>query len=244
MGIPVHQVDVEKIHAFLKSVIGQGMKALVLNVNIHSVNLALRHLWLREFLNSAQLVFCDGDGVRWGLRILGYEPPPKVTYDRWIWQLAQFCEKEAYRLFFLGGKPGVAEAARQEMKSRFPKLEITGAEHGYFPKAGAENERVIEKINRAKPDILVVGFGMPLQERWLKDYWERIDAHIFLTGGAVFDYVSGGLRRAPRWMIQTHLEWLFRLLGEPRRLSARYLFGIPYFFLCVLIEKYRTEKKE
>lgn len=244
LGIPLHDVTVKEVHSLIGEVIKQNAKALVLNLNVHCVNLALKNPWLRDFLNEAQLVFCDGDGVRWGLRWLGHKPPPKITYAYWIWQLAGFCDKKRYRLFFLGGKPGVAQAAGNNLKARFPGLQISGVQDGYFEKEGEENEKVIQEINRAKPDILVVGFGMPLQEKWLKENWRRLDAHIFLTAGAVFDYVSGRLARAPEWMIDHELEWLFRLFQEPGRLAARYVLGIPYFFFQILLEKARMKKEK
>ena len=237
IGVPVHPVNRKEVHQLIENVIHCSEKALVLNVNIHCVNLAWRHAWLRDFLKEAALVFCDGDGVRWGLKILGYKPPPKITYDRWIWELCEFCDREKFSLFFLGGKPGVSEQAAHRLKARYPGLKIAGTQDGYFAKEGEENEQRIAAINRLKPDILVVGFGMPLQEKWLAQNWRRIQAHIFLTGGAVFDYASGSAKRAPQWMLEWHLEWLFRFIQEPHRLFIRYAFGIPYFFLRIFLVK-------
>lgn len=243
LGIQIHPVEIGEVHAFIGAVITRQTKALVLNVNINCMNLTFRNPWLKELLNEAQLVFCDGDGVRWGAKLLGLRVPPKITYDRWIWQLAEFCEKNKFRIFFLGGRPGVAGAAADRLKGRYPSLEIAGVQDGYFAKEGEENEKVIEAINRVRPDILVVGFGMPLQEKWLSQNWLRLDARVFLTGGAVFDYVSGRARRAPQWMIQNHLEWLFRWLQEPRRLFSRYALGIPSFFFRILLERLKGPTK-
>jgi N-acetylglucosaminyldiphosphoundecaprenol N-acetyl-beta-D-mannosaminyltransferase len=239
LGLTLHPVGVGEVFSFIQTVIRHGQKALVLHLNIQGVNLAMGRPWLKEFFNQAQLVFCDGDGVRWGAKILGLSVPYKITYDRWIWQLAAFCEKEDFRLFFLGGRSGVAEAAAGRLRGRYPGLKIAGFHHGYFDKKGSENERVIQTISQSKPDILIVGFGMPLQEKWLSENWRQISAHVFLAGGAVFDYASGGAKRAPQWMIQAQMEWLFRLIQEPRRLFGRYVFGIPYFFFRLLLEKIR-----
>jgi len=243
LGLSLHPVDVEEVHSFIAEVVKKGEQALVLNLNIHCVNLASAQPWLRSFLNEAQLVFCDGDGVRWGLRLLGLNPPPKITYDRWIWQLAEFADRRGLRLYFLGARPGVAEEAALKLKSRFPSLQVVGCHHGYFDREGPENEKVIEKINLLTPDILIMGLGMPVQEKWLCENWKWVRAHVFLTGGAVFDYASGGARRAPPWMIRCHLEWFYRFLQEPRRLFARYFLGIPYFFLRVFLEGLKKEKR-
>lgn len=236
-GIKVNRVDVRQLHRFIRRSVSRRMKSLVLNVNIHCIVLALRESWLKDFLNQAQVVYCDGDGVRWGIRMLGHIPPPKVGFTRWIWDLADFCGNENYSLFLLGGAPGVAEQAAQRLKARAPNLRIAGTHHGYFKKSGEETEKVIELINQSRADVLIVGFGMPLQEKWIKAYWEQIQVYIFLPGGAVLDYAAGQLGQVPQWMLRLHLEWLFRIWEDPKRLAGRYAFDIPYFFLNVIREK-------
>ncbi|MCA1687542.1 MAG: WecB/TagA/CpsF family glycosyltransferase, partial [Actinobacteria bacterium] len=116
---------------------------------------------------------------------------------------------------------------------------IVGVRHGYFDHGAgsAENEAVVGEINAAAPDILVVGLGMPLQERWLMENWQKLDVSVALTGGAVFDYVSGRLSRGPRPLTGSGFEWLARLLVEPRRLWRRYLLGNPLFLLRVLKQR-------
>jgi N-acetylglucosaminyldiphosphoundecaprenol N-acetyl-beta-D-mannosaminyltransferase len=153
-----------------------------------------------------------------------------------MWQLARFAQGRDHSLFLLGARPGVADKAAANLRERFPGLRIVGTHHGYFDKApgSPENEAVIREINAASPNILIVGFGMPLQERWLMDNWDRIEVNVALTGGAVFDYVSGELPRAPRWMTDHGFEWLGRLIIEPGRLWKRYLVGNPIFILRVL----------
>jgi len=234
LGARLNPVSVDDVHGYISDVVARNEKALVLNLNVHCVNLCQKHRWLKDFINQAQMVFCDGDGIRWAARLLGHRAPPKITYDRWIWQLAQFADQKGYSVFFLGGKPGIADAAADRIKTQFPGLQVVGTQHGYFQKEGADNDRVIAVINRSKPDILILGFGMPIQEQWLRENWRAVDAHVFLTGGAVFDYVSGKAKRAPSWMIRFNLEWLFRLIQEPVRLCKRYVWGNPYFMFRVL----------
>lgn len=225
LGIKINPLTVAELHAELALAVAQEEKALVLHVNVHSMNVAWSQEWLRQFLNSAAIVFCDGAGVILGARILGERIPERITYADWLWQLAGFCESEGLSLFFLGARPGVAETAASNLREEYPRLRIAGTHHGYFEKRGDQNKRVIEIINQSCPNILVVGFGTPLQERWLRDHWLELDVNVFLTGGACFDFVSGRLPRGPRWMLDHGLEWLFRLLTEPRRLWRRYLIG-------------------
>jgi N-acetylglucosaminyldiphosphoundecaprenol N-acetyl-beta-D-mannosaminyltransferase len=227
----------------LLDAIGQGIKMeskmIVLSGNVHSFNLAYRQPWLRNFFNRADIVRLDGAGVRLGAWILGYRTPSRMTWADFAWDLAEFAEPRGFTFFFLGARPGVADKAAVNLKARYPDLRVVGTHHGYFDKTpgSAENEAVIEQINAVKPNFLIVGFGMPLQERWLMENWDRIDANVALTGGAVFDYVSGELQRAPRWMTENGLEWLGRLLIEPRRLWKRYLIGNPLFIWRVLKQR-------
>ncbi|MCI5189977.1 MAG: WecB/TagA/CpsF family glycosyltransferase [Candidatus Electrothrix sp. AS4_5] len=100
----------------------------------------------------------------------------------------------------------------------------------------------MEHINTIKPNILILGLGMPLQERWLKENWTKLEVNIGLTGGAVFDYVSGELRRGPRWMTDNGMEWLARLLIEPKRLWKRYLIGNLFFFYLIFKERLNKKK--
>lgn len=239
LGVRVIPITVEPLHAQIEQVIREDLHTLVLNVNVHCLNLASRSPWLRDFLNSADVTFCDGVGIMLGARILGYHIPKRITYADWIWQLAEFAQLHGFTLFFLGARPTVADKAAARLKERFPNLRIVGTHHGYFDKTpgGPENEAIIWKINAVKPNILIVAFGMPLQERWLMENWEHIEANVALTGGAVFDYVSGELRRAPRWMTDHGLEWLGRFIIEPRRLWKRYLIGNPLFLWRVIKQR-------
>lgn len=215
-------------------------KAVVAHANVHGLNIAYQLDWYRTFLNTSEIVFCDGFGVKWAARILGYRLPERITYADWTWSLAAYAEQHGYTLYFLGSRPGVAERAAQRLQERHPNLQIAGTNHGFFDKTcgSLENERVIHSINQAKPHILIVGFGMPLQERWLMDNWNRIEANVALPGGAVFDYVSGELRRGPRWMTDNGFEWLARLIIEPRRLWKRYVLGNPIFLWRVLRQRF------
>jgi N-acetylglucosaminyldiphosphoundecaprenol N-acetyl-beta-D-mannosaminyltransferase len=239
LGVGVDPLTVEELHGGIEHLIRGGEHALVLNVNAHCLNLCYRDGKLRGLFDRAAIVFCDGAGVRLAARMLGRRIPERITYADWMWRLAAFAEAKGYTLFFLGGRPGYATLAAERLKERFPALKIVGIRHGYFDRAAgsAENEAVIDEINARRPDILLVGFGMPLQEYWLMRNWDRIDARVALTGGAVFGYVSGKLRRGPRSLTDNGFEWLARLLIQPRHLWRRYLIGNPLFLLRVLKQR-------
>lgn len=239
LGVQVHPLTVDQLHEELAQLIETDSHAEVLHVNVHGMNLSADNPWLRDYLNQAEIVFCDGAGIILGARILGQHIPERITYADWMWQLAEFAAARGYSFYFLGAKPGIAQTAADRMIKRFPELKIAGVRDGYFNKDNGhpDNEAVLADINAARPNILIVGMGMPMQERWLLDNWNRIDANIALTGGAVFDYISGDLKRAPAWMTNNGLEWLGRLLIEPRRLWQRYIVGNPVFLARVIRER-------
>lgn len=226
----------EKLLYTLKEAVIQDNQFLVLSGNVHSFNLAYENQWLRDFFNQADIVRLDGAGLRLGAKMLGISSPPRMTWADFAWDLAQLCAENEFSIYFLGGKPGVAEKAAVRLQTKYPTLKLAGCQHGYFDKtmSGAENEAVITAVNNAHPDILLIGFGMPIQEKWLLENKEKLNASVIMTGGAVFDYISGELQRAPKWMTDNGLEWLGRLLVEPRRLWQRYLIGNPLFLWRVL----------
>lgn len=212
-------------------------KLTILSGNIYSYNLAYENPWLRQYLNQADYVRLDGAGVRLGARILGYAAPERLTWADFGWDLADFSARNGFTQYLLGSRPGIADRAAARLRQRFPALKILGVHHGFFDKASGslENEAVLREVNAVRPNILIVGFGMPLQEHWLVENRGKLEVNVVLTGGAVFDYLSGELRRGPDWMTENGMEWLGRLLIEPRRLWKRYLLGNPAFFWRVLV---------
>lgn len=239
LGIGVDPLTVPELHGHVADAVRAKGRATFLHVNVHALNLACRYPWLHDYLNSADLVVCDGAGIQLAARLLGSRLPARITYADWIWQLAAFAELEGFTMFLLGARPGVAQEAALRLRERHGRLNIVGCHHGYFDHRAdsADNLRVIEAINAASPDILITAFGMPLQERWLADNRVRLDVRVALAGGAVLDYVSGRLARGPRWMTDNGLEWLARLLIEPGRLWRRYLVGNPQFLGRVVLQR-------
>ncbi len=246
LGVGVDPVTVEELHAEIGYFVREDGHSLVLNANVHCLNLSYKDRSLRGLLNSAEIVFCDGSGVMLAARILGRRIPERITYADWMWQLAAFAAAEGFSLYFLGAQPGVAWKAAEQLKKRYPNLKVSGVHHGYFDHTpgSPENEKIVKEINAASPDILVLGFGMPLQERWLMENWGGVEARVALTGGAVFDYISGELQRGPRILTNNGFEWLARLLIEPERLWRRYVVGNPLFLMRVLRQRWARQDGE
>lgn len=239
LGVRVHDLSREELCARISALIRAGGRGVIANANVNAMNHAWSLKWFREFLNGSHTVFCDGYGVIVGARLLGQRLRHRNTYADLMWSLVGMAQDNGFSLYFLGAAPGVGEAAARRLRGFFPGLRIAGVLHGFFDKAagGEESERVVAAINACRPDILIVGFGMPIQEKWLRENMARLEVKVAMPGGAVFDYMSGRVRRAPRWMTDHGLEWFGRLLMEPRRLWRRYLIGNPLFILRVLGER-------
>lgn len=233
-----HKVRVCQLIEYIVKAAQLEKKTLVGHVNIKGMNLAYEVPWYQDFLNNSDLVFCDGFGVLLGARMLGYsvESGHRMTCPDYIESLALACEKQNVSLFLLAGEPGVVDIAIAKLTAIAPKLRIAG-HHGHFEKDGVQNDLVIQQINEFKPGVLYIGFGMPLQERWILDNRERIEARVFLPLGACLDFYVGAVARGPRWMTDRGLEWLTRLVTEPQRLWERYIVGNPLFLYRVLRQR-------
>lgn len=236
LGNKITQITAKELNEEIGQLIRAGKKELIFNTNIHGINLANNQLWLKELRNSSYIVFCDGKGVILGGRMLGKRMPEKIPVTEWIWDICSYAAENKFSLFFLGTTKENIEKATEKLTRRYPNLLIKGVHHGFFEKEGPENEYIVDLINIAKPDILIVAMGMSLQEKWLKDNWKKLDAKVFLVGGACFDYVSGNLKRGPKILTHNGLEWFCRLIIEPRRLWRRYLIGSVIFFIQILKE--------
>jgi N-acetylglucosaminyldiphosphoundecaprenol N-acetyl-beta-D-mannosaminyltransferase len=239
LGVQVSSISLEGLLEFICSSIQNRRRILLTYVNVYALNLAYETPWFRNFLNLADVVFCDGFGVKLGAKIVGRDPLQRYTPPDWLPGLCEICARDGFSIYLVGAQPGVAQRAVERFTAQFPGLQIVGADHGYFDKTpgSPENTLVLKKIQEAHPNILIVGFGMPAQERWIQENWDEIDANVIIPVGAAIDYLAGTVSRAPHWMTDHGLEWLGRLVIEPRRLWRRYLIGNPLFFWRVLKQR-------
>lgn len=233
LGVEVDPVSMNDLHAVIGKAITEGRQIVIAHHNLHSVFLFHRDPKMRAFYSKADVIPIDGMPlVYWG-RLMGkpLEPEHRITYVDWVRPLMAEAKRQGWRVFYLGGKPGVAERAAERLRSEFPGLSLQ-THHGYFDVTGKENGDILDKINAYRPHVLMVGMGMPRQEHWVLDNLERLRVNAILTAGACFDYVAGAIPTPPRWMGRLGLEWAYRLFSEPRRLWRRYLvepwYLVPY----------------
>ncbi len=140
-----------------------------------------------------------------------------------------------HALFLLGGEPGVAEELRRKLETQYPKLTLSGTRHGHF--SDDDNQKVINQINQSNTDILLVAMGVPKQEKWITEFAPKTGARVAVGVGGLFNFYSGRIPRAPKWMRASGLEWLHRFIQEPGRLWRRYFIGNLVFILRVFFQR-------
>jgi N-acetylglucosaminyldiphosphoundecaprenol N-acetyl-beta-D-mannosaminyltransferase len=240
LGIEFDTLTVGQLNEIIFNSAETGNRRIVANHNLHSIYLFHHDLEMRDFYRKSHIIHIDGMSLVYLARLLGYsvQRSQRVTYLDLIWPLMAESARQNWRVFYLGGKPGIAEDAAKGLRQLFPELELL-THHGYFARTDQENARILEMIRRFKPKILMVGMGMPLQEHWILKNLDQINAAVILPAGACFDYIAGVIPFPPRWVGKVGLEWLFRLASEPRRLWKRYLLEPWYIFGLVLKELFQ-----
>lgn len=236
LGVGVDPISKDALLDRVERAVAAGAPMTIAYANAHVLALARHDAALQQFLNRADLCYCDGNGVRLAAQLLGEELPHRMTGADWIWDLAARAEGR-WRLYWLGGEPGVTARAAAAMVARHPRLEI-GTDHGFHAREGEEDRQVLARIAAARPDIVLVGMGTPIQERWVAERRAQIAAPVVWCVGATADFVSGKVRRGPRWLTD-RAEWLDRLYSEPGRLWRRYLLENAAFFSAVLAQRLR-----
>lgn len=238
LGIKVTSATVAEINDAIDRIIASGKPGVILSANVYAVNLARRRPWLADFFKQADIVHVDGAGIIKGARLLGRDIAERITWADWVWPLSRHLADKGYRLFMLGGEKGVTDQAAEKLTAAVPGLQVAGTHHGYFPKQGPGNQEVIDKINQSGADVLWIGMGMPLQERWLMENQAALNVKLHMICGAAYKHMAGLLTRSPQWFIDHDMEWFWLLLQDPRRGAVRYLWGNPVFMFYVLLEKW------
>lgn len=189
---------------------------------------ALMNEGFRSLLNGAELVLPDGAGVVLGARILKTPLKQKVAGVEFAQNMLPVMEELGARLYLLGSKPGVGELAAEKMKKKVPGLHICGISDGYYK----DEEEILDRINRSGADALFVCLGSPRQELFMQKYQDLLNVKLMCGLGGTLDSIAGTVKRAPRWMIRLQLEWLYRLIKEPRRFKR--MLRLPKFIFAAV----------
>lgn len=220
--------------------IPQG-KVLINTINAHSFNTAQKDELFAEALKNGDYLIPDGASIVKACRWLGCKSQPKervAGWDLFEYEMERLNEKGG-RCMFMGSSPKVLGLIVERAKTVYPNIEVITYSPPYKPEFNDEDNRtIIKAINEADPDLLWIGMTAPKQEKWTYSHWEELDIHCHVgTIGAVFDFFAGTYQRAPHWWQEHSLEWLYRLIKEPKRMWRRYVIGNPLFLLNIHKEK-------
>jgi N-acetylglucosaminyldiphosphoundecaprenol N-acetyl-beta-D-mannosaminyltransferase len=236
LGVEVDRITLVDLIERVTAAVRSGTRLRVAHHNLHSAYLVLDDDRMREWYERADLVFADGMSLVAASRLGrgGLRRAHRATLLDWMPAVLDAAARDGKVVFHLGGDPSWIERGAAAWRERHPGLELH-VHHGYFPpETSAE---VVERINAARPDLLLVGMGMPTQERWLAEHADALNVPVVVTVGAFLAYAAGATARPPRWTGQVGLEWAWRLAADPRRLARRYL--VEPFALTVALGRRR-----
>ena len=237
LGVGISAINMDIALDLIEAWIAHRESHYICVTPVHSVMECQRDPELRHICNASGMTTPDGMPLVWLSRLHGYHYVDRVYGPDLMLALCECSARRSYRHFFYGGAEGVPEQLAANLQHRFPGLIIVGIYSPPFRSLTPdEDDQIVQMINDANPDVVWVGLGSPKQERWMAAHIGRLKAPVLIGVGAAFDFLAGRKRQSPRWMQHSGLEWLFRLLTEPRRLWRRYLVNNPLFVLLVLAQ--------
>jgi N-acetylglucosaminyldiphosphoundecaprenol N-acetyl-beta-D-mannosaminyltransferase len=245
LGVRILNLTKQQAVDLLENVIRNrnGAAKSVFFVNAHTLNLASADPQYRAVLNSGDFVFGDGTGVRWAAKLQGIRVLDNLVGTDFTPAMFQSTADRGYSYFILGSDEQTINVAAEYARKMFPGWTLRGCHHGYL-NTPEITSAVIEQINASKPDVLLVGMGNPLQERWISRYKDRLSVPICMGIGGLFDYWAGNVSRAPEWLRKIGHEWIWRIIQQPRDKLFRYLIGNPQFLARIIQEKYSVHKTD
>jgi N-acetylglucosaminyldiphosphoundecaprenol N-acetyl-beta-D-mannosaminyltransferase len=247
LGVGLSALNLELAVETVTRALEQKSKGYICVSGVHGVSEAQSDPALRAILNGSFLNTPDGMPMVWMGKLQGFAQMRRVYGPDLMLRMCELSNTRGFTHFFYGGAPGVAEKLRDRLKERFPNLKVVGTYCPPFrPLNPREEAELIRQVAELKPDMFWVGLSTPKQEKFMAQYWQKLDATLLFGVGAAFDFHAGQVRQAPRWMQRSGLEWFFRLCCEPRRLWKRYLKNNPLFLLRAAaqlsgLKKYRLE---
>jgi N-acetylglucosaminyldiphosphoundecaprenol N-acetyl-beta-D-mannosaminyltransferase len=244
-GMPVVDLKMGDLVSQIEDHLVKRESTHIINLNPHHFLIAQRDVEFARIFEGGDTVFTDGIGIAFASHLGGKTIQHRYTGLDLMSNLCALSAEKGYSVFLFGGQHGIVERCAENLQKQFPGLRIAGALEPPHAEDIDEfaNHGIIQSINEAHPDLLFVALGAPKQEKWIERYRDRLTVPIMMGVGGSFDILGGRFARAPRWMRAIGLEWLFRLAREPRRLSYRYLIGIPQFIFLILRLKIQSRKQ-
>lgn len=237
IGTGISAISIDQAVRQMASWIDSESRHYVNICTVHTIMECYQNPELQNIVNNSGMSTSDGMPLVWLCRYHGHKEATRVYGPDLMLAFCEHSISRGYRHFFYGGTDGVAPELAEELKRRYPDLQVAGTHSPPFRAVGEmEDPEVIDKINSARPDVLWVGLGTPKQDFWVAQHRHLLDAPVLVAVGAAFDFLTGKVHQAPSWMQRSGLEWLFRLTCEPRRLAYRYLVYNPLFIMHALMQ--------
>ncbi len=237
LGVGVSAVNMAQALEQIACWIDHRVRTYVVVCPVYTVMQCHEKPDLRRLVNRAGMVTPDGMPLVFLCRRLGHPTVSRVYGPDLLLAFSEMATRRGYTSFYYGGAEGVATRLAEVMTARFPGLRVVGTySPPYRDLTPEEDATVVEQINAAAPDVVWVGLGSPKQDYWMAAHRDRLEAPVLIGVGAAFDFLTGRVRQAPRWMQRNGLEWLFRLATEPRRLWRRYLIYNPLFVFYMTLQ--------
>ena len=240
LGIPIANITMQRALEIIWTSLERSHTSEIHFVNAHCINVAAKNPTYLSLLRQSTAIFADGSGIRKAGVRLNHPIVDNVNGTDLFPLLCSECKKTNKKLFLLGGKPDVANKCATWANEYVQGNIIAGFSDGHLLKK--DTSTLLHQINESKADILLVGMGVPTQELWLHEHLSKINSKVVMGVGGLFDYYSGTIRRSPKWMRKIGIEWVWRLMMEPKRMWKRYIIGNIEFLLR--IEKIRREEKK
>lgn len=240
LGIRVVCLPRNQVLAVVGELIDAPGPSLLAYANAHSLNVASVNPAYRRVLDSAALVLNDGSGLAIAAKAQGKRFPDNLNGTDLTPRILELAAERDAPVFFLGGEPGIAEAAAKNLTARIPRLRVAGCRHGFFGRA--DEAGILRQIKESSTKVLIVAMGNPKQELWLDQHLGATGAYLGVAVGAFLDFTAGKVSRAPEWMRKAGVEWVYRLLLEPKRLFRRYVLGNLLFLGRVAVERIFTRR--
>jgi N-acetylglucosaminyldiphosphoundecaprenol N-acetyl-beta-D-mannosaminyltransferase len=230
LGVGISVINMNDALELSDSLIKSRDRHYVCVTDVHTVIEAQSDAGFRAILNNSYMTTPDGMPLVWVGRLQGHKNMRRVYGPDYLMEMCRVSVERGYRHFFFGGKPGVADRLVAELQQKFPGIAIAGTYTPPFrPLTRSEEDELEDLVAQATPDVFWVGLGSPKQERFMAKYCGRLETKLMVGVGAAFDIHSGSVKEAPKWLKDAGLQWLHRLVQEPRRLWKRYLICVPGF---------------
>ncbi|HTB82515.1 MAG TPA: WecB/TagA/CpsF family glycosyltransferase [Candidatus Sulfotelmatobacter sp.] len=243
LGVGLSVLDLPGALAEIAAAIRERRKGYICVTGVHGVMEAQADPQFKRILNGAFLCTPDGMPMVWAGKLDGHKEMNRVYGPDLMLEVCAWSKDSGAKHFFYGGADGVADLLARSLKEKFPGLQVAGTYTPPFrPLTEDETGGLQKMISESKPDIFWVGLSTPKQEKFMAEFLPKLDATLMVGVGAAFDFHSGRVSQAPRWMQRSGLEWLFRLGSEPRRLWKRYLSNNPRFLWGFFLQKSGIKK--